>query len=131
MFHRSSFTTALSGRLPIGKVFFHQCHRNLTQSREAGFVTFLYEKSIPILQDVARDYPFDGDDVCRFPLLLRQVKILFTNAASMLATKRFAHGGTDLAQWPQQRLENVGFKAALIFSQSDETNWFSICIGDG
>ena len=64
MFHRGSFTTALSGRLPIGKVFFHQCHRNLAQSREASFVTFLNEKSIPILQDVARDYPFDGDDVC-------------------------------------------------------------------
>jgi hypothetical protein len=67
----------------------------------------------------------------RFPLLLRQVKILFTNAASMLATKRFAHAGTDLAQWLQRRLENVGFKAALIFSQNDETIWFSICIGDG
>jgi hypothetical protein len=32
----------------------------LAQSRDAGFVTFLYEKPIPIFQDIAQDYTFGG-----------------------------------------------------------------------
>jgi hypothetical protein len=42
---------------------------NMTESnKEEGakmaFQTFLYEKPIPTLEYAARDYPFDGDDVC-------------------------------------------------------------------
>ncbi len=34
----------------------------------AGFAALSDEKSVPLFQDVARDHPFGGDDVC--PILL-------------------------------------------------------------